>query len=93
MSSPADSFFDIYFTITFVVVFIGTLLLTYIAPLNVVPGSILFPKYDLVCVLTCDIVEVPINGLWGGLINGGTYGIVVTAGFAVVRLIRRKNKK
>ena len=92
MSSPADSFFDIYFTITFVVVFIGTLVLTVFAPVNILPGSLISPKYVEVCVLTCHMVEVPINGLWGGLINGGTYGVAATAVFTVIRLIKRKKK-
>jgi len=93
MSFPADSFFDIYYTITFTVVFIGTLLVTYIAPINVWPGGILFPKYVEVFVLRWEMIEVPINTLLGGLINGATYGVIGTIGHVVVRLIRRKKKK
>lgn len=93
MSSPADSFFDIYFTLTLIVVFTGTLVLTVLAPFNIAPGSLIYPKYVEVCVLICQMVEVPFNGLWGGLINGGTYGVIITAGFTVIRLIRRKKKK
>jgi hypothetical protein len=90
--SSAPSFFDIYFKITFFAVFTGVLLTTIIAPLNVWPGSIIFPKYVEVCLLICEMVEIPINGLWGGLINGGTYSILASAGYAVIRLIRRKKK-
>ena len=90
---PPPSFFDIYFTITFFVVFTGTLLFTYIAPFNVVPGSILFPKYDLVCELSCFWVEVPFNSLWGGLINGPVYGVLGAMGYLGVRSIWRKVKK
>lgn len=93
MSSPADSFFDIWFTITFTIVFIGTLVLTVFVPINVWPGSIIYPKYEVVCVLTCEIVEIPINGLWSGLINGAIYGALGTIGHLVVRLIKRKKKK
>lgn len=92
MSSPADSFFDIYFTITFVVVFTGTLFLTIVAPINIWPGGILLPKYDEVCALTCVITEIPINGLWGGLINGATYGVLGAIGYLGVRSIWRKLK-
>jgi hypothetical protein len=93
MSSPADSFFDIWFTITFTVVFLGSLVLTALAPFNVMPGSFVYPKYVEVCLLICEMVEVPLNGIWGGFINGGTYGVAVTAVFSVVRLILRKKKK
>ena len=93
MSSSADSFFDIWFKITFFVVFTGTLFVTFIAPMNVLPGSILFPKYDEVCVLTCVITEIPINGLWGGLINGATYGVLGSIVYLGVRSIWRKKKK
>jgi len=93
MSSPADSFFDIWYKITFVVVFIGTLLLTVIAPVDIWPGGILFPKYVEICVSTCYMVDVPINSIWSGLINAGTYIVLASAGFAVVRSIWRKLKK
>jgi len=92
MSSSADSFFDIYFTITFFVFFTGTLLVTFIAPMNVWPGSILFPKYVEVCELTCYMVEVPLNSLWGGLINGASYGVLGSIGYLGVRSIWRKKK-
>jgi len=91
--SSDPSFFDVHFTITFTIVFIGTLFLTYVAPINIWPGSILFPKYDLVCVLTCEMIEIPINTLYGGLINGATYGVLGTIGHIIVRLIKRKKKK
>ncbi|MBY8988634.1 MAG: hypothetical protein KGD61_09290 [Candidatus Lokiarchaeota archaeon] len=91
--SSDPSFFDVHFKITFFVVFTGVLLTTLIAPINVWPGSILFPKYDLDCVLTCHMVEIPINGLWGGLINGATYGVLGTVGYLGVRSIWRKKKK
>ncbi|NVM18465.1 MAG: hypothetical protein HWN80_12175 [Candidatus Lokiarchaeota archaeon] len=90
MSSPADSFFNIFFTLTFTVVFIGTLVLTVVAPTNIWPGSLLYPKYKVVCVLACELVEIPINGIWGGLINGVTYGVLATAGLTAIRLIKRK---
>jgi len=93
MSSPADSFFDVYFTITFTVVFIGTLLLTVFAPVNIAPGSLIYPKYIEVCLLICEMVEVPINlYIWGGLINGATYGVLATIGHVIIRLIKRKKK-
>ncbi|MHA1915705.1 MAG: hypothetical protein ACW986_09965 [Promethearchaeota archaeon] len=90
MSSPADSFFDIYFTLTFVVSFTGFLLVTLITRSNVVPGNLIFPKYAEVCVLTCYITKIPINSLWGGLINGVTYGVLGSMGYAGVRSIWRK---
>lgn len=93
MSSPADSFFDVYFKITFFVIFTGVLFVTFIAPMNVLPGSILFPKYVEVCDLSCYIVEIPINSLWGGLINGVVYGVLGTMGYLGVRSIWRKLKK
>ena len=89
MSSPADSFFDIYFTITFFAIFTGTLFVTYIAPMNIWPGSLRFPKYVEVCVLTCEIVEIPINILWGGLINGTTYGVLGAIVYLVIRKLKR----
>ena len=92
MSQPADSFFNIFYTITFVVVFIGTLILTYIAPVNIWPGSLLYPKYVEVCLLICEMVEIPINTLYGGLINGATYGVLGTIGHIIIRLIKRKKK-
>ena len=91
--SSDPSFFDVWYKITFFIVFTGVLLLTYIAPFNVVPGSFLFPKYDLVCVLTCSLVEIPINGLWGGLINGAVYGVLGAMGYLGIRWIGRKVKK
>ena len=90
---PPPSFFDVWFKITFFVVFTGTLLLTFIAPINVWPGGILFPKYAKLCVSTCEITEIPINNLWGGLINGGTYGVLGTIGYLGVRSIWRKLNK
>jgi hypothetical protein len=90
MSSPADSFFNVFFTLTVVVVFFGTLVLTVIAPINVWPGSLIYPKYKVVCLLVCELVEIPINGIWSGLINGVIYGVIVTAGYAVIRAIRRR---
>ena len=92
MSSPADSFFDVWTTLTFTVVFIGILLTTYVIPINFLPGSILFPKYIEVCELACYLVEIPINGLWGGLINGITYGVLGTMGYLSIRSIRRKKR-
>ena len=90
MSSPADSFFNVFFTVTLFIIFTGVLFVTFIAPINILPGSILFPKYIEVCVLACTIEEIPINNLWGGLINGATYGLLGAIG---VRLISRKLKK
>jgi hypothetical protein len=90
---PANSFFNVFFTITFFVIFTGVLLVTFIAPMNIFPGSILFPKYVEDCVLTCRIIEVPINSLWGGLINGGVYGVLGAVGYLGVRSIWRKVKK
>jgi hypothetical protein len=91
--SSDPSFFDVHYKITFFIVFIGTLLVTLIAPINVWPGAILFPKYVEDCVLTCHIIEIPINGLWGGLINGGTYGVLGTIGYVGIYWLGRKLKK
>ncbi|MBY9019936.1 MAG: hypothetical protein KGD67_02680 [Candidatus Lokiarchaeota archaeon] len=91
--SSDPSFFDVYFKLTFFVVFTGILLTTFIAPMNVWPGGILFPKYVEVCVLTCYMVEVPLNSLWGGLINGATYGVLGSIGYLGVRSIWRKKKE
>ncbi len=91
MSSPADSFFNVFFTVTIFILFTGVLLVTFIAPMNIWPGSLIFPKYIEVCEIRCIIiVEKPINNLWGGLINGATYGVL---GSIVVRSIWRKLKK
>jgi hypothetical protein len=90
MSSPADSYFNIFFTLTIVVVFFGTLVLTVVAPINIWPGGLIYPKYKVVCVLACELVEIPMNGIWGGLINGTTYGVLATAGYTVLRAIRRR---
>ena len=90
---PADSYFNVFVTLTFVIVFTGVLLVTFIAPMNVLPGSILFPKYVEVCELSCYITEVPINNLWGGLINGAVYGVLGSLGYLGVRSIWRKIKK
>ena len=90
MSSPADSFFNVFFTLTIVVFFFGALVLTVVAPMNIWPGSLIYPKYKVVCVLACELVEIPMNGIWGGLINGTTYGVLATAGYAVLRAIRRR---
>jgi hypothetical protein len=90
---PSESFFDVYATLTFFVIFTGVLLTTFIAPMNVGPGSIAFPRYVRDCVLTCIITEIPINTLWGGLINGGVYGVLGTMGYLGVRSIWRKIKK
>ena len=87
------SFFDVHYKITFFIVFTGVLLTTFIAPINIWPGGIIFPKYIEVCVLTCEITEIPINNLWGGLINGGTYGVLGTIGYLGVCSIWRKLKK
>jgi len=92
MSSPADSFFDVWTTLTFFVVFTGTLFLTFIAPMNINPGAIAYPKFVLVCELRCYWVEVPANILWGGLINGAVYGVLGTMGYIGVRSIWRKLK-
>ncbi|MBY8979715.1 MAG: hypothetical protein KGD72_04945 [Candidatus Lokiarchaeota archaeon] len=56
------------------------------------PGSLIFPKYIEVCELTCIRVEIPINNLWGGLINGATYGVLGAMGYLGVRSIWRKLK-
>lgn len=92
MSSPADSFFNIFFTLMVTIVFFGTIILTAVAPFNIYPGSLIFPKYKVVCVLACELVEVPINGIWSGIVNGITYNLVATAVYAVIRSIRRRNK-
>jgi len=92
MSSPADSFFDVWTTLTFFVVFTGMLFVTYIAPMNVLPGSLIFPKYIEVCELTCIMVEIPFNSLWGGLINGAVYGVLGAMGYLGIRWIGRKIK-
>jgi len=73
-------------------VFTGVLLTTFIAPMNIWPGSFIFPKYVQVCELTCFWVEVPFNSLWGGLINGATYGVLGSMGYLGIRWIRRKIK-
>jgi hypothetical protein len=90
--SSDPSFFDVYFKITFFIVFTGALLTTFIAPMNIWPGSLIFPKYIEVCELTCIIVEIPINNLWGGLINGATYGVLGSIGYLGVCSIWRKLK-
>ncbi len=90
MSWNVDSFFNIMITLTIFIVFTGVLLVTFFAPMNIWPGSLIFPKYIEVCELTCIIVEIPINNLWGGLINGATYGVL---GPIVIKSIWRKLKK
>ena len=90
MSWNVNSFFNIMITLTIFIVFTGVLLLTFFAPMNIWPGSLIFPKYIEVCELTCIIVEIPINNLWGGLINGATYGVL---GPIVIKSIWRKLKK
>ena len=90
--SSDPSFFDVHYKITFFVVFTGVLFVTFIAPMNIWPGSLIFPKYIEVCELTCIIVEIPINNLWGGLINGATYGVLGSMGYLGVRSIWRKLK-
>ena len=92
MSSPADSYFNLFFTLTIFIVFTGVLFVTFIAPMNIWPGSLIFPKYIEVCELTCIIVEIPINNLWGGLINGATYGVLGAIGYVGIRWIGRKLK-
>ena len=91
MSLP-ESYFNLFFKLTFFIVFTGVLLTTFIAPMNVLPGSLIFPKYIEVCELTCITVEIPINNLWGGLINGATYGLLGSVGYLGVRSIWRKVK-
>ena len=86
------SFFDVHYKITFFVVFTGVLFVTFIAPMNIWPGSLIFPKYIEVCELTCIMVEIPINNLWGGLINGATYGVLGSIGYLGVCSIWRKLK-
>ncbi len=90
MSWNVNSFFNIMITLTIFIVFTGVLLVTFFAPMNIWPGSLIFPKYIEVCELTCIIVEIPINNLWGGLINGATYGVL---GPIVIKSIWRKLKK
>ena len=91
--SSVDSYFNVFVTLTFVIVFIGVLLVSFIAPMNVLPGSILFPKDVDVGDPRCHIVEIPINILWGGLINGAVYGVLGAMGYLGVRSIWRKIKK
>jgi uncharacterized membrane protein len=38
-------------------------------------------------------VEISINGLWGGLINGAVYGVLGSMGYLGARSIWRKIKK
>jgi hypothetical protein len=83
--SQANSYFNVFFTLTIFIVFTGTLLVTFIAPMNIWPGSIIFPKYVEVCELLCITVEIPINNLWGGLINGATYGVLGGIGYLGIR--------
>ena len=90
MSSPANSFFNVFFTVTIFIIFTGVLFVTFIAPMNIWPESLIFPKYVEVCELRCEMIEIPFNFLWGGLINGATYGVL---GPIVVRSIWRKLKK
>ncbi len=92
MSSPADSYFNLFFTLTIFIVFTGVLFVTFIAPMNIWPGSLIFPKYIEVCELTCIMVEIPINNLWGGLNNGATYGVLGAIGYIGIRWIGRKLK-
>ena len=61
--------------------------------MNVMPGSLVFPKYVEICELTCYMVEIPINNLWGGLINGAVYGVLGSMGYLGIRSIWRKLKK
>jgi hypothetical protein len=90
--SSDPSFFDVHYKITFFVVFTGVLFVTFIAPMNIWPGSLIFPKYIEVCELTCIMVEIPINNLWGGLINGAVYGVLGAMGYLGIHWIRRKIK-
>jgi hypothetical protein len=69
------------------------LFVTFIAPMNIWPGSLIFPKYVEVCELLCITVEIPINSLWGGLFNGATYGVLGSIGYLGVCSIWRKLKK
>ena len=93
MSSQADSFFDVWTTLTFFITFTGTVFVTFIAPMNIFPGAVAFPKYVEECVVTCTIKEVPINIFWGGLINGAFYGALGTLGFIGIRKVLRLLKK
>jgi hypothetical protein len=68
------------------------LFVTFIAPMNIWPGSLIFPKYIEVCELTCIMVEIPINNLWGGLINGAVYGVLGAMGYLGIHWIGRKIK-
>jgi len=88
----SHSFFNVFFKLTIFIVFTGVLLVTFIAPMNIFPGSIIFPKYVEVCELTCFMVEIPINNLWGGLINGAVYGVLGSMGYLGLRSIWRKIK-
>jgi len=92
MSSPADSYFNVFFTLTIFIVFTGVLLVTLFAPINVLPGGIVFPKYIEVCELTCIMVEISFNSLWSGLINGAVYGVLGAMGYLGIRWIGRKIK-
>ncbi len=93
MSWNVDSFFDVWTTLTIFIVFTGVLLITFVAPTNVLPASVIFPKYIEVCDPRCHFVEVPVNILWGGILNGAVYTVLATAGFKGVRSIWRKKKK
>ena len=90
--SSDPSFFDVHYKITFFVVFTGVLFVTFIAPMNIWPGSLIFPKYIEVCELTCIMVEIPLNNLWGGLINGAVYGVLGAMGYLGIHWIGRKIK-
>ncbi|MHA1487194.1 MAG: hypothetical protein ACTSSC_08465 [Promethearchaeota archaeon] len=91
--SADPSFFDVHYKITFFIVFTGVLFVTLIAPMNVLPGSIVFPKYVKVCELSCYWVEIPFNSFWSGLINGAVYGVLGAMGYLGIRWIGRKLKK
>jgi hypothetical protein len=93
MSGTVDSFFDVWTTLTIFIVFTGVLFLTFIAPTNVLPASVIFPKFVEVCDPRCRVIEIPVNILWGGILNGAVYTVLATAGFKVVRSIWRKKKK
>lgn len=71
--SSVDSFFDVWTTLTFFVVFTRTLFVTFIAPQALIPGNMAASVYTEVCDTlgrNCIYVPVPLNVLYGGLING-----------------------
>ncbi len=95
MSFPADSFFDIWVTLTIFITFTGALLVTFYAPQAVIPGNMFASVFVEMCDeygRYCVEVPVPFNVLWGGLLNGVTYGVLGGITYIGARSIIRKIK-